>query len=534
MDSPIRILIAEDSAADAELIARELCKAGLVHTSKAVKSKEEFLKALQEFTPDIVLCDYNMPGFGAPEAMEILKKQRLLIPLIVISGTIGEVLAVETLKAGATDYVMKDLLIKLGPAIKRAMEEERERVERKKAEEALKESEERYRFFVDNAVDVIWTSDLHLNYTYISPSALQMFGFVSDEMIGQSATKLLMPESAQVAIKELADELTMDASRPKDRTHTVQLQHMRRDGSTAWVEVKTAFMRGPDGLPTAILGSSRDITERRRADEAIRQAQEEELRLRDRFLSHASHELRTPLAAIYQFVTILLDGLAGELSPEQKEYLQIVFRNLQEYRCMIDDLMDVARGEAQGWDVRAEPVDIVPAIRRAQKLIEGFANARGIEIAMMGPDRLPDAVVDTEGVSRIVRHVIRHAVQNTPEGGTVRLWWNVDPDAPACVRVCVTDGAETLSEYDRLHIFEKMHQAGDAIDDGRKGLGLELHIAKTLVLGQGGRIWAERAAPHGNSFNFTFPLTQSSDSPECVLKSKNERGNGYEENTHCG
>ena len=135
MDKELRVLIVEDSAVDAELITREFNKEGLVHTSKLVKSKDEFLKALGEFTPDIILCDYKMPGFGAPEALEIIKQSSAKTPFVVVSGAIGEDVAVEMMRSGAVDYVMKNKIFKLAPAVKRALKEKEERAERKELEE---------------------------------------------------------------------------------------------------------------------------------------------------------------------------------------------------------------------------------------------------------------------------------------------------------------------------------------------------------------------------------------------------------------
>ncbi|MFH1800714.1 MAG: response regulator [Candidatus Omnitrophota bacterium] len=150
MAQKIHILAVEDSAVDAELIKRELGKRDFTHTVKWVQSKEEFLSALGEFVPDMILCDYKMPSFDAFKALDIVKERFPETPFIVVSGTIGEDIAVEMMKSGAVDYVMKDKLSRLVPAIQRALKERQERTDHKKADNALRESEEKLRGILDN------------------------------------------------------------------------------------------------------------------------------------------------------------------------------------------------------------------------------------------------------------------------------------------------------------------------------------------------------------------------------------------------
>lgn len=150
MDRELRILILEDAAADAELMEDELRQAGLLFVSRRVARRHSFLTALEEFAPDIILADYSLPGFGGKEALEIAVKKCPEIPFIFVSGALGEELAIELLKKGATDYVLKDRLAKLPPAVRRALDELTERAERRKFEQALRESEKKYRTVFDN------------------------------------------------------------------------------------------------------------------------------------------------------------------------------------------------------------------------------------------------------------------------------------------------------------------------------------------------------------------------------------------------
>ena len=184
MNREIRVLLAEDSAADAEIVAKELVKGGLAYTSKLVKSKDEFFKALQEFAPDIVLCDYNMPGFSAPEALEIIKKSCPETPLIVVSGTIGEDVAVDTIKLGANDYLMKDRLGRLVPAVRRAIKEASAASECKRMENELARSnEENFKNIFDHAADGILLAEAASKKFHIgNPAICGMLGYTQEEI----------------------------------------------------------------------------------------------------------------------------------------------------------------------------------------------------------------------------------------------------------------------------------------------------------------------------------------------------------------
>ena len=150
MGKPIKILIAEDSTSDAELLLRVLNRAGYDPEWQRVDTEEDFLAGLHAGL-DLVLSDYSMPQFTGLQALEIVKARCPEIPFIIISGTIGEETAVEAMRLGATDYLLKDRLGRLGPAIDRALEESRLRREKNRDELALKNSEEKLRMVTDNA-----------------------------------------------------------------------------------------------------------------------------------------------------------------------------------------------------------------------------------------------------------------------------------------------------------------------------------------------------------------------------------------------
>jgi len=147
---PIRILLVEDSEDDAELLLLELRRGGYAPVARRVASADEMRTALQEEQFDLVVCDYVMPGFGGLEALALFREKGLQIPFIVVSGHIGEEMAVAAMKAGADDYLMKDRLARLVPAIKRALQESEIRRAHQRANVALRDSEERFRQLAEN------------------------------------------------------------------------------------------------------------------------------------------------------------------------------------------------------------------------------------------------------------------------------------------------------------------------------------------------------------------------------------------------
>jgi PAS domain S-box-containing protein len=146
----LRILILEDVPTDAELMKDELAEAGLTFTSKLVSSRKSFLDSLEGFVPELILSDYSLPSFDGLSALKIAREKCPDVPFIFVSGALGEEMAIELLKKGATDYVLKDRLSRLGPAVSRALSEVEERTERKRMENVLKESEVRYRTIFEN------------------------------------------------------------------------------------------------------------------------------------------------------------------------------------------------------------------------------------------------------------------------------------------------------------------------------------------------------------------------------------------------
>jgi PAS domain S-box-containing protein len=205
-DIPIRVLIVEDEPSDAELAERALTMHGLNVISAKVETKEEFVRSLEEFKPDIILCDYMLPSFNGMEALKLSLQHDPLLPFIILTGSINESTAVECMKAGSTDYVLKGHLVKLPFAVKEALENKELLLEKKKAELELHESEERYRSLFQNnyaamlLVDPKTGAIVNANF-----SACKYYGWSLKEMVAQRITDItLLPPYDIYAKMDLA------------------------------------------------------------------------------------------------------------------------------------------------------------------------------------------------------------------------------------------------------------------------------------------------------------------------------------------
>ena len=186
MKKVLHILILEDEPADAELMKHELRKANISLISKCVETKKNFIKELQEFCPDIILVDYQLSYFSGLEALNIAQKKYPEIPFIFVSGVPGEERAIEAIKTGATDYVLKQHLSRLPQVITRILNEFREKQERKHAEENLK----RYQYIVESANDAIFYKDLKSRYIVVNNKTIEVFGLSREEILGKNCSKI--------------------------------------------------------------------------------------------------------------------------------------------------------------------------------------------------------------------------------------------------------------------------------------------------------------------------------------------------------
>ncbi len=260
---PLRVLFVEDSENDTALVLRELKRIGYEVETGRVETADAMRAALKDREWDVIICDYSLPSFDAPRALEVLQASGKDLPFIILSGTIGEETAVAVMKAGAHDFLLKGNLTRLGPVIEREMREAEIRRERGQAEVELVNREKRFRALIENGVDYISLLTTDGTLLWESPSATRMLGYEENEFVGRNILEIVHPDD----LKWIQPRLAGLSSTPggQDRA-SFRLRH--HDGSWRWAEaVVTNLLNDPS--IGAIVINYHDVTERKQAEKVL-------------------------------------------------------------------------------------------------------------------------------------------------------------------------------------------------------------------------------------------------------------------------
>ena len=266
MDRPIRVLIVEDAADDALLMVHALRNGGYDPAFEVVDTPEAMAAALDKQTWDVVLADYVMPHFSAPAALKLLQTRDLDVPFIVVSGNIGEDVAVEAMKTGANDYLMKDNMARLASAVEREAREATGRRKRRQAEGSLRASQEYAGNIIDCSLDMIITVDMERKITEFNRAAEQTFGYRREEVLGRHVSMLYADEDEGLRVHST----TMENGRCVQ-----EVANRRKNGEIFPGMLSASILRNAQGGPVGAMGISRDITDRKRAEDVLRNSQED-------------------------------------------------------------------------------------------------------------------------------------------------------------------------------------------------------------------------------------------------------------------
>ncbi len=497
---PLRVLLLEDSRFDAELLREALLASWPRAQLQVVRDEPAFAQALRD-PPDLVLSDFELPGFSGDQALALSLRVAPGVPFIFVSGVIGEDNAVEMLKRGATDYVSKGRLPRLPLVIGRALREVAQRRGRERAQLQLREANAAFAQVVDALRDyavVLLDDDAQVRAW--NRAAAEVFGWEAHEVLGRGLALLATAEDRAAGVTG-----AWLAQARSDGRAGIDGWMQRRDGLRLWAEGVLVPLGGEDGA-TGEGGWClvvRDATAAYRAAQALREAKEEAERAnqaKDRFLAVLSHELRTPLAPIATAAHLL--ERTARVAPEHAHLLPMIRRNVALEARLIDDLLDLTAITAGKLHLQLRPLDLHLLVRRVQDMLE--QERRKKEVALEADLQGQPAWVmgDEARLQQVLWNLLRNAIKFTPPGGRVRL---SSRHEDGWVVVTCEDSGIGIEPEALPRIFRAFEQADRDVSQRYGGLGLGLAIARGLVLEHGGSLAADSAG-RGQGATFTLRL----------------------------
>lgn len=507
MAERLQVLILEDSAADAELMVHHLTRAGYDVDWQRVDSERDFRSRLAPRL-DLVLADYTVPGYGAPAALTALKESHLDVPLIVVTGTLGDEQAVECIKMGAVDYVLKDRPARLGPAVHLALEQHRARRDKRAAEDALRRSELQMRETLSSIDDMVFAISW-------PGQAIRFVNDAVERLYGRPAVAFAQNP-----------RLWYECVHPDDRTRFQQDQEealrwganehrfriVRPDGSVRHALARVRVTYGPDRAPVLVEGVVMDVTERENAEvqrRALEAARHEAERLeslneaKSRLISTIAHELNNPLTPMTLQVHLLTTDHGRGLTDAQRASIAILARGMQRLCALLGDFLDASRLQSGALKLDLSRVDLEPVIRGAVQDVEGQARQAGLRVVT---ELVPPLVaeLDPRRVGQVLANLLSNAIKFTPSGGEIVV------DAKregGSVVVSVKDTGRGLDAAEIPRLFQPLVQLEGARQGRHSGTGLGLYISKGIVERHGGRVWCRSPGlGKGATFGFALPV----------------------------
>jgi PAS domain S-box-containing protein len=508
VNTPIRILLVEDDSSDAILIDRELRKGGLEYQSRRVQSKDQFVQALNSERPDIILSDHGLPAFDGLTALAIAKEKLPEVPFIFVTGSLGEEMAIKTLKSGATDYVLKHALGNLVPAVRRALSQAADRHRRKQAEEELRRFQARKAAILEAALDAIITIDHEGKIQAWNRAAEQMFGYKREDALNKEMAELIIPPDLRQAQRQGLIQY-VSGRQPAMASRVYESRAMRADGSEFPVEI--ALARIPlEGWPM-FTGFVRDITERKKAEEQIRGWNAElERRVRERtaqlegankeleaFSYSVSHDLRAPVRHIEGFIQVLEPMTRGQLSDEAGNVLKMISQSAKQMSRLIEGLLAFSRTSRA--EMAFTDVDFGVLVDEARSELRQQMKGRDIEWVI---PKMPTLRGDPITLRQVFANLLSNALKYTSTRPKARIEIIVQDAGHETIIGIRDNGVGFEPQYtDRLFgVFQRLHSATQF-----EGTGIGLAIVRRIVARHGGQTWAEGETDKGATFFFSLP-----------------------------
>ena len=498
----------EDSPRDAEVIHDKLEVEGVDCDIVLANGQDSFEAALARESFDLIISDYNLPGYSGISALKQAREQQPDAPVIIISGSIGEEEAVNCLHTGATDYLLKDSLERLAPAVRRAVEEAETERKRKRAEadllesaRALRESDVRTNFALAAAQMGVWEVELARNGVSWSDTMAPLFGLTPDRLPKtlDEAFLLIHPDDRD------AVKASIDRAIVSEGAYAVEFRTIWPDGSTHWISGRGKASYGPDGKPLGLISISIDVSERKSLESQLFQSQK--LEAVGQLAGGVAHDFNNLLTAIIGYSNFVIDTL--EAGDRRREDMQEVLNAGERAATLTRQLLAFSRKQV----LQPVAVDLNALVTSIRHMLGRLIGEHITLETVLAPD-LHIVRADPGQLDQVVMNLVVNARDAMPTGGRVAIETaNVELDEAyamehkpvrpgSYVMLAVSDSGGGMNEETKRRLFEPFFTTKGI----GKGTGLGLATVYGIVKQSGGYIWVHSAPGAGTSFKIYLPI----------------------------
>jgi hypothetical protein len=501
---PIKILHLEDDENDARLVQSILSKADIKFDYLLTDSEEEFKSCLEKKHIDLILSDFHLPDYSGSEALLFVKEKFSHIPFVFLSGTMGEDVAIGSLLNGATDYVLKNRLERLIPAINRAIKESQTQLGRLQMEKQLMQSEENFRRSISESPLGIRIVTVTGKTVYANKAFLDIFDFVTLEEFIQKPSKEIYSHESYVQhlkrkeMRQIGKEI-----------FEYELSIVRKNKEIRHVKIirNEVFWNGEKHYQVI----NQDITVQKKLTADLVAAKvraEESDRLKSAFLTNLSHEIRTPMNGILGFAELLKEP---RLSPEEsREYVSIIEKSGVRMLNLLEEIITISKIESGQIRLQLMETNINELIEQIYHAYKKIAEEKGLKLSFKNAVAGDASIVKTDRtkVHEVLVNLTKNAIKFS-DFGVIEIGYNlVGKGHETVIQFYVKDQGIGVPKERQTAIFERFIQADIADKRAFQGIGLGLSISKAYVEMLGGQIWVESDPDgrNGSNFSFTLPL----------------------------
>ncbi len=499
MKLPLRILHLEDDRNDAALIQSTLESGGITCAATYAQTRDDFVAALERGGIDLILSDFSLPTFDGMTALSIARARWPAIPIIFVSGTLGEERAIDSLKSGATDYVLKDHLVRLAPAVRRAMDEAEERTANRRTQEALRQTEQRLKIIFSESPFGIALVGEDGRPLITNPALQRMLGYTGEELGRMIFTEYTHPEDCPKDM-ESYQELIRGA---RDSYH-MEKRFIRKDSQVIWARLSVSLAQATAGDPGFAVAMVEDITAHRVLEAQFIEAQKMEVI--GQLAGGVSHDFNNILAVIMGYSDLMMEKLAPD--DELKGNLETIRSAAERATGLTRQLLIFSRKQI----VQPVVLDIDEVVKGLGKMLRRLID-ENIQMTILSGKEIGRVKADSGYVGQVLMNLVVNARDAMPNGGKLTIATNNvtlggeyarahEGAIPGdYVMFSVSDTGTGMTDAVKARVFEAFFTTKPK----GKGTGLGLATCRTIVQQSGGHIEVQTEIGKGTTFRIYFP-----------------------------